>query len=138
PVTRQVAINADGSNMRELSNRLNLYSRGYNLHGGSIIDWLPEEDGSVLMTRTYLPDDHTGSHLGSSAEGLGVDYVDTRRLAITHVESPNPDAVEYHSDGHGTVRVMGLRMKKGNFQDSGVVLYSYRTPGSREWKSLTK
>ena len=61
PVTRQLAVNADGSNLREFSNRLNSYSRGYNLHGGSIIDWLPDEDGSVLMTRSYLPDDHTGT-----------------------------------------------------------------------------
>lgn len=138
PITRQLAVNADGSNMRELSNRLNSYSRGYNLHGGNIIDWLPEEDGSVLMTREYLPDDHTGSHIGSSAEGLGVDRVNTRTLAVTHVESPNPDAVEYHSDGHGTVRVMGVQKKKGNAQETGLVLYSYRLPGSREWRALTK
>jgi len=138
PITRLLAVNADGSNMREISMRMNSYSRGYNLHGGQIIDWLPDEDGSVLMTRTYLPDDHTGSHLGSTAEGLGVDHIDTRTLAVTHLESPNPDAVEYHSDGHGTVRVMGLRMKHGNSQDTGLVLYSYRMPGSREWKSLTR
>jgi dipeptidyl aminopeptidase/acylaminoacyl peptidase len=138
PVTRQLAVNADGSNLRELSNRLNMYSRGYNLHGGSIIDWLPDEDGAVLMTRTYLPDDHTGSHLGSSQEGLGVDHVDTRTLTVKHVESPHPDAVEYHSDGHGTVRVMGSRISHGNSQDTGVVQYSYRMPGSREWKPLTK
>jgi acetyl esterase/lipase len=138
PVTRQLAINADGSNPRELSNRLNMYSRGYNLHGGSIIDWLPEEDGSVLMTRQYLPDDHTGSHLGSSREGLGVDHVDTRTLAVTHVETPNLNAIEYHSDGHGTVRVMGVRINYGNFQDTGIVQYSYRVPGSREWKPLTR
>jgi dipeptidyl aminopeptidase/acylaminoacyl peptidase len=115
-----------------------MYSRGYNLHGGSIIDWLPDEDGAVLMTRTYLPDDHTGSHLGSSEDGLGVDHVDTRTLAVKHVESPHPDAVEYHSDGHGTVRVMGSRISHGNSQDTGVVQYSYRMPGSREWKPLTK
>jgi acetyl esterase/lipase len=138
PVTRLLAVNADGSNVREISKRMNAWSRGYNLNGGGIIDWLPDEDGSVLVTRTYLPDDHLGSHLGSSAEGLGVDHVDTRTLAVTHVESPNPDAVEYHSDGHGTVRVMGLRMKKGEFQDTGIVLYSYRMPGSREWRSLTR
>ena len=138
PVTRLLAVNADGSNVRELSNRLNMYSRGYNLHGGNVIDWLPDEEGSVLMTRQYLPDDHLGTHIGSSAEGLGVDHVDTRTLATTHVESPNPDAVEYYSDGHGTVRVMGLRMRKGNYQDTGIVAYSYRMPGSREWKTLTK
>jgi acetyl esterase/lipase len=138
PVTRLLAVNADGSNQRELSNRLNEYSRGYNLYGGGIIDWLPDEDGAVLMARSYFPDDHTGSHLGSSAEGLGVDRVDTRTLAIKHVESPSPNAIDYFSDGHGTVRVMAAEMQHAGSQDTGVILYSYRLPGSREWNSLEK
>jgi len=138
PVTRLLAVDADGANQRELSNRTKEYSRGYNLDGGGIIDWLPDEDGAVLMTRTYLPDDHTGSHLGSSAEGLGVDRVDTRTLAIKHVESPSPNAIEYFSDGHGTVRIMASEMQHAGTQDTGVILYSYRLPGSREWNSLGK
>jgi len=138
PVTRLLAVNADGSNPRELSNRINEHTRGYNLYGGGIIDWLPDEDGAVLMTRTYLPDDHTGSHLGSSAEGLGVDRVDTWTLEIKHVESPSSNAVEYFSDGHGTVRIMASEMQHAGSQDTGVILYSYRLPGSREWNSLGK
>ena len=76
--------------------------------------------------------------VGNDSQRAGIDRRDLFKmgagvgLAVTHVESPNPDAVEYHSDGHGTVRIMGLRMKKGNFQETGIVLYSYRMPGSRE------
>lgn len=137
PMTRILAVNADGSNMRELSNRTNDYSRGYNLYGGGVIDWLPDEEGSVLMERTYLPDDHIGTHLGSKAEGLGVDKVDTRTLAIKHVESPNPDAAEFLSNGHGTVRIMGSRVRHSEVRDSGITHYSYRLTGSREWRPLT-
>lgn len=90
PFSRIVAVNADGSNQLELNTRTNEYSRGYNLFGGSIVDWLPDEDGSVLMARSYLPDDHPGTHLASQAEGLGVDKIDTRTLAIKHVEPANP------------------------------------------------
>jgi len=136
PVTRLVAVNADGSNQREISNRTNEYSRGFNLRGGEVIDWLPDEDGTVLVTRTYLPDDHLGTHLGSTAQGLGVDRVDTRTLEVKHVESPTPDALEYFSDGHGTVRVKGSRIKHSGNQETGVILYSYRLPGSRDWDSL--
>jgi dipeptidyl aminopeptidase/acylaminoacyl peptidase len=137
PVYRLFAVNSDGSNTRELSTRLNAYSRGYHLYGGGIIDWLPEEDGAVLMEREYLPDDHLGSRIGNSAQGLGVDRVDTRTLAIRHVEPPNRDAVEYFTDGRGTVRIMSLQQKRsGGFQASGVITNSYRLPGSREWQTL--
>src|SRR3569832_176683 len=72
-VTRVVAVDADGKNAKILSNRENGYTRGFALGGGSVIDWLPDENGAVLMTRRYVPDDHLGSRLGSTAEGLGVD-----------------------------------------------------------------
>jgi len=136
PMFRLIAVNADGTNPRELSTRLNAYSRGFHIYGGGIIDWLPDEDGSVLMMRSYLPDDHLGTRLGNSAEGLGVDWVDTRTLTVKHVEPPNRDAIEYFSDGHGTVRIMGLRERHAGFQDTGVTLYSYRLPKSREWQTL--
>ena len=38
PVSRAVAVNADGSNLRQLSLHSNTYSRGFNLYGGDIID----------------------------------------------------------------------------------------------------
>lgn len=75
PVSRVIAINADGSNLKVLSNLINMYSRGYLLRGGEVIDWLPDQDGAVLMTRQYVPDSHLGSRTGSDKEGLGVDLV---------------------------------------------------------------
>ena len=67
-----MAVNSDGTNLRMLSTRENTYSRGYQFYGGDILDWLPDEDGAVLMTRVYLPDDHLGSRAGDAKEGLEV------------------------------------------------------------------
>src|SRR5882757_8371271 len=108
-MTRVVAADAGGKNVQVLSTRENQYTRGYQFGGGSVIDWLPDEMGAVLMTRVYLPDDHTGSHLGSTTEGLGVDWIDTRTLAVKHVEPPRIDAIRYITDGRGTVRIVGSR-----------------------------
>jgi acetyl esterase/lipase len=137
-MTRTVAVDADGKNVQVLSTREDRYTRGYQLAGGSVIDWLPDENGAVLMTRVYLPNDRTGSHLGSSTEGLAVDWVDTRTLAVRHVEPARLDAFEYISDGRGTVRIVGVRnAHNAAGQDSGILSFSYRMPGSRDWHKLS-
>lgn len=135
-ISRMMAVDSDGKNPRLLSTRQNAYSRGIQLGGGDIIDWLPDEEGAVLMTREYLPDDHLGSRVGSSAEGLGVDRIDTRTLDVKRVEPPNPEAVEYISDGRGTVRIMGIGKIRNGDQSTGVTAYLYRLPGSRAWRPL--
>ncbi len=135
PWSRLIAVDADGTNIKLLSTQQNEYSRGWQLNGGWILDWLPDESGSVLMTRNYVPNDHIGSHLGSSDEGLGVDRIDTRKLSISQVEHPNRSATDYITDGRGHVRIMGVRESRAGY-DTGMVYYSYRVPGSREWQHL--
>lgn len=135
-LTRTIAVDADGKNLRLLSTRQNQYAHDYQLSGGSIIDWLPDEDGSVLMTRVYVADDHTGSHIGRSTGGLGVDWINTRNLSVKHVELPRPEAVTYISDGRGTVRIMGTKQIHDD-QDTGILTFFYRLPGSRDWRPLS-
>ncbi|HEX4505191.1 MAG TPA: S9 family peptidase, partial [Alphaproteobacteria bacterium] len=53
PLTRLCAVNADGSNLKEVSSSLNSNTRGYLLSGGNVVDWLPDQDGSILMAREY-------------------------------------------------------------------------------------
>ncbi len=129
PFNRLIAVNADGSNMRLLSTRQNEYSRGLQLGGGRIVDWL-SGNGDVLMSRVYIPDDHLGTRLTSDKLGLGVDRVDTRDLSIANVEEPTGAAVEYLSDGRGTVRIMGLQshFNEGG-QQRGVLDFEYRREG---------
>jgi len=136
PFTRMIAVNADGSNLKQLSTQAHLYSRGLQLGGGMIIDWLPDQDGSVLMSRYYLPDDHTGSHIASTDEGMGVDLLDTRTLTSHTVEPPRRDAAGYFSDGRGTVRIMGIDVRGPGNQETGVIAYYYRTQNSRDWHKL--
>jgi dipeptidyl aminopeptidase/acylaminoacyl peptidase len=136
--TRWVAVNTDGSNLKVLSTQNNEYTRGVQLGGGSIADWLPGEDGAVLMIRNYLPDEHLGSRTGSSKKGLGVDWIDTRTLATRSIEAPREDAVDFISDGQGTIRIIAVKSSRGALggYDSGNIAYSYRLQGSREWQSF--
>jgi|HubBroStandDraft_1064217.scaffolds.fasta_scaffold59296_1 dienelactone hydrolase len=139
--SRIVASNADATGFQVLSKRDRSYARGFQLGGGNVIDWLPDEHGAVLMTRVYVPNDRAGSRLGSASSGLGVDWIDTQTLATKEIEAPRPEAVGYLTDGRGTVRIMALR--KGTqtafgFQDKGTIEYMYRAPGSRDWRQLSE
>jgi dipeptidyl aminopeptidase/acylaminoacyl peptidase len=134
--TRLVAVNSDGSNLRLLSRRDDVHARGVAFGGGQIIDWLPGEDGVVLMTRVYVPNDRLGTRLASSEQGLGVDRVDTRDLSVQRVEPPKTDAAAYISDGHGSVRIMATTLHTDN-QLGSLYTYLYRMPGSQEWHKLS-
>jgi dipeptidyl aminopeptidase/acylaminoacyl peptidase len=150
PFTRLIAVDADGNNLQTLSNQDSVYSvetLQFNedgiIDGGEIIDALPEQDGTVLMSRRYAPvvrNLFTGG--GSSRKGWGVDRVDTRTLAVTSVELPLEDAAAYLSDGHGTVRIVERQGKEykahhSSYELSGILHFMYRTPGSRTWLKLS-
>jgi dipeptidyl aminopeptidase/acylaminoacyl peptidase len=133
--SRLIAVNTDGTKVKLLSTRTGSYTRGLNLGGGNVVDWLPDEDGAVLMTRMYLPDDHTGSHIGSSKRGIAVDRIDTQTLAARTIEQARDDAVAYISDGRGTIRIIGVKSRRGALgdYDSGNIAYYYRRTDSRDW-----
>lgn len=138
PFTRLIAINTDGSNLQMLSTKSNYYTRGIQLGGGGIIDWLPDEDGAVLMSRVYLPDEHVGTRIGSSKRGVGVDWIDTRNLATRSIEPPHEQALGYLSDGRGVIRIMGVMSRVGASgpQISENIKFLYRQKGSQEWQEF--
>jgi dipeptidyl aminopeptidase/acylaminoacyl peptidase len=138
PISRLIALNADGSGVKELSARQRtgqLYERFY---GGGILDWLPDEKGSaVLMLRHFVPEQGVGTLVAQKRDGLGVERVDTVSLKRSTVEQPRQTGGDYITDGHGTVRVMGVRPRLGTGYMGDEVFYKYRRPGSIEWEDLS-
>src|SRR5262249_13537212 len=54
------------------------------------------------------------------------------------VEPPRADAVHYISDGRGTVRIVGTRQTHlAGEQETGIIGFSYRLAGSRDWRKLS-
>ncbi|MEO5866110.1 MAG: hypothetical protein ABIS14_12120 [Sphingomonas sp.] len=135
--TRLIALDADGKNLKMLSahDSSNALQTVYN--GGAVIDWLGDDaGGNVLMTRNFVPEMSTGTHLASALDGFGVERVDTVSLKRSLVETPAITAAEYITDGHGIVRVMGLQPKDGAGYDKTAINYVYRTPNKRNWQPL--
>lgn len=134
PVSRVVAIDEDGSDFKMLSDRNSFYSKYANLYGGSVIDWLPDETGAVLMSRQFVPEQRQNTRLEKKDQGLGVDRLDTASLSGKRVETPRSNAVEYISDGRGNVRIMGTQATAPSGHSERTINYFYRTKASREWK----
>ncbi len=136
--SRMVALNADGSQLKQLSARATDTALGTAVFGGDVLDLLPDDAGSaVLMERNFVPETTTGHIIAQTREGLGVERVDTVTLKRTTIEPGKPTATEYLTDGHGAVRIMGARGVTGNGFETSSVTYSYRTPGSRDWQPLS-
>jgi dipeptidyl aminopeptidase/acylaminoacyl peptidase len=130
--TRVYAMNADGSNFRELSNERGAPSNVVILGGGDIMDLLPDRDGEVLMARVFVPDTH------SSSRGVGVDLINTRTLDTKVIEQPDAVTSLYMSDGRGTIRVMGQLAIGLEYEKGMVTRYFYRAAGSLAWKKLSE
>jgi dipeptidyl aminopeptidase/acylaminoacyl peptidase len=135
--TRVVAVDADGKNLQSLSIQDSDWTHGIRLYGGHVVDWLPDENGAVLMTRDYVPDDRLDTRAGSTREGLGVDRVDTRSLAIKHVEPPTASAELFISDGRGKIRIAGFTANGGHHLDTGMTRYMYHPAATTEWRRLS-
>jgi dipeptidyl aminopeptidase/acylaminoacyl peptidase len=135
--TRLISMNSDGSDPKLLSARTSSDALGVAHGGGNVIDWLGDDDGAVLMTREFIPDQSVGHIMAASLEGLGVERVNTKTLARKVIETPKPNAVEYISDGHGKVRVMGVQSMTNTGYEGNRTIYSYRKADSREWLPLS-
>lgn len=139
PFSRLVAIDADGKNMAMLGQKSSDHDARIRQFDGDILDWLPDEDGAVLMAREYVPEVHkTGSKLVRRADGMGIDRIDLATMRATRVEGATKTADYFISDGRGNVRIKAYRP---DWNDSGQLsartLYHYRLPGSTDWKPFS-
>lgn len=137
-VSRMIALDIDGSNVKQLGQRASQYDAGIRQSDGSIIDWLPGDGTSVLMTRVYIPEaGRTGdSHIARTKAGLGVVRLDVSSLKANPIEPPRKTVSEYMSDGQGNVRLIGIPELSGEVMLTGRVRYDYRPTGSRDWTKL--
>jgi dipeptidyl aminopeptidase/acylaminoacyl peptidase len=134
-MARLVTLGADGTNVKELGAR-----RGYDGYmrqfDGTIIDWLPEEDGSILMARNYVPQENNiTTRITSKSTGLGVDRINLASMKVSVVEQPKQQISRYLSDGHGNVRVMGMAENVDGVL-TGLTRFRYRPVGERNWREL--
>lgn len=136
--SRLITMGADGSNLRQLGQKESSRDAYVRQSDGVVIDWLPGQQGQVLMARSYIPEvGTTGTIISRTKEGLGVDRIELGTLKAAAVEPPRNGISRYMTDGRGNVRVMGIADTDHNSgQLRGVTKFRYRAAGSRDWKDL--
>lgn len=135
--TNIFALDADGKNVKLLTKRQRGNTIGFTLFGGQIIDWLPDDENAVLMTRIHLEEAAAKTRIKKTARGLAVERVDTNTGRARTLEKPKDEAVEYITDGEGNVRVMGMRTKLGRTErNSGEIKYFYKSKTDDDWVSM--
>ncbi|CAN5119369.1 S9 family peptidase [soil metagenome] len=131
-----VGVDASGGHVKLLSQKRSSNSLWADFRGGGIVDLLPEENGAILMARSYVPEAKIGSLVEKKLEGLGIDRVDTRTGQISRVEMPKTMATSYISDGLGNIRIMGVQENVAEYSAKGTTKYFFRLKGSRDWLDL--
>lgn len=135
--SRLIAINSDGSELKELGQPSSWYDANIRQNDGNVLDWLPGGNGSVLMARQYVRESgKTGTRMSRTKNGYGVDRIDTNTLKLVQVEPPKQDVGGYLSDGRGNVRLMSMVAVNDQLL-TGKTKYYYRETGSKSWKPLT-
>jgi len=136
--SRLLAVNGDGSKMRPMGQQESDRSRYIRQSDGEIIDWLPGQEGQILMERSYIPEvGTTGTLISRAKEGLGVDQINLENLKSAQVEPPRTNFDDYMTDGRGNVRVAtSWQSDRNSGQMSGLMTSRYRKQGSREWQEL--
>lgn len=134
-----IALDADGGNLRTLSNKRNDYALYYDFRGGSILDLSNSRDGEILMTRSYVPERRVDTNIVQRDEGIGVDRINTLTGASRRVEKPVRDAFHFWSDGQGTIRIMGTHALAGQTgQYESLARFFFRPQEGGNWRPLAQ
>lgn len=137
-ITRLVAVDADGKNQKMVTARTSSRALRGTQNGGTVIDWLGDGKGGLLMTRDFVPENTIGSNIAADSVGLGVERVDVTSLRRVVVERGRDTAVDYVTDGNGVVRLLGLLPRTADGRNGDTISYLYRRKGSDTWESFAK
>ena len=127
PVARSVAIDTMTGTVRPLGAvDHSIDASGFEQVDGAILDWLPDEQGTVLMQRRYAA--QTGY-----PEQIGVDHIQLDPFRVSSVERPIGRDLDYMTDGHGSVRFRSEAKSDLDRNFTGESTYEYRLAGDSRW-----
>lgn len=134
--SRVFAVNADGTNPVVLSQRQDSRDLGLIQGGGDVVDFLPDDPASILMSVWMPPRDMKDTNIVYDW-GYSVQRVDIGTGRKTQVEKPRKDAMWFGSDNHGQVRLLQAGDQDPDGRMRNWTVFRYRPKGSRDWADFT-
>ncbi|MFO6430739.1 alpha/beta hydrolase family protein [Erythrobacter sp. W302b] len=137
PFQRLFAVNDDGSNLRDLSQRQSNDAVQVLQYGGDVVALdVGGEQGQILMSRQYVPEANAATRTYSDKSGFGTDLVDVLTAKRRVREGADELAVRYVADELGWVRIKVRALRDRNGLLTGERVYFYRPRGSNDWQSF--
>lgn len=128
-VARTVAVDTVNGTIRPLGARLHDGEDSFLQFDGQIIDWLPEEQGTVLMQRNYAGEN-------GNPVRIGVDRIQINPFKVSVVEPAIARDVDYTTDGHGMIRLRDNIGTDFDLNFNGSSKYEYRPSAGGKWLAL--
>lgn len=135
--SRVFAVNDDGSDFLQLTERRSSGALSFNQDGGDVLALDVEgEAGRILMTREYVREYSTGTRLANDREGIGVDQVNVENARRSSEEDPDAMASRYYADQFGKVRLKIRSLADERGVRTGRLIYMYRPLDGSRWQRL--
>jgi len=137
PFTRMFAIDHDGSDVEQLTERQNWRAESFRQDGGNIVALdVAGEPGQILMTREWIKENDFMTRLANRKEGLGIDRIDVESGKRRIEEQPDDGASFYLADENGVVRFKTRELFDGNGYATGQRVFMFRRRGGSDWEML--
>lgn len=135
--TRIIAIDADGSHIKQLGQRSSDQDLGINADSGSILNWLPDDPDEVLMQVSVIERANLGTAVVGLSPGTSAQRININTgLRSKVVEAGNKLVANLDADATGAVRFRMVMTTKGTGYVRDGASYSVRPKDSHDWKSV--
>ena len=128
-VGRTIAVDTKTGTIKPLSTPV--HDQQFLQFDGRVIDWLPDESGSILMQRNYAAE-------SGGAERIGVDRIQIDPFKTSVVENAVSRQFDYMTDGHGSVRFRSEATTDADDNYTGTSKYEYLPAGGAKWIRLAE
>lgn len=129
PMGRTLAADTVTGTIRPLGATSHAEDAGIAQFDGDILDWLPDEQGTVLMQRRY-------AGRIDVPQQIGVDRIQIDPFRVKTIEPSIARDLSYMTDGHGAVRIRSEQKSDLDGQFTGHMGYDYRLAGNDKWLPL--
>lgn len=135
--SRLFVVRTDGSGAEVLTAGESHRAIGLLQFGGNVLAFdVQGQPNQVLLSRQFVTEARTGTLVGGTEAGLGIEQVDLATLRRRQVEKPREGIAGYVADENGVLRVLATYGRDPSGYVRGDLRYSFLRKGARQYEPL--